>query len=74
MCGISCIVALDYQNAERERNNNRGSVSKELNASLEQVRHRGPDFKGQWISPDGRIGLCHCQSPNVRERVLKACP
>lgn len=32
------------------------SIAHELDASLEQIKHRGPDSRGQWISPDGRVG------------------
>lgn len=34
----------------------RSAISHELNASLDQIRHRGPDSRGQWISDDNRVG------------------
>jgi asparagine synthase (glutamine-hydrolysing) len=30
-----------------------------LAAMSELLAHRGPDGHGEWISPDGRVGLCH---------------
>lgn len=37
-----------------------GGVSAEgLLARLDTLAHRGPDDRGHWISPDGRIGLGH---------------
>lgn len=56
MCGISCIVALERQTEEERSRHSHKSLSKELDESLAQIRHRGPDSKGQWISPDGRVG------------------
>lgn len=70
MCGISCIVALEtctYKPKEQhlsqgvqgiQLNNDveRTAIAAELDASLELIKHRGPDSRGQWISPDKRVG------------------
>jgi asparagine synthase (glutamine-hydrolysing) len=40
----------------------RGGVSPdELNAAVAALHHRGPDGRGTWISPDGRVGLGHAR-------------
>ena len=31
-------------------------LAKELDDSLDLIKHRGPDARGQWISPDKRVG------------------
>lgn len=64
MCGISCSIRLNGAphvnghstgaasiEAQRER------TSIELDKSLELIKHRGPDARGQWISDDARIGM-----------------
>ena len=35
-------------------------IAKELDASLDLIAHRGPDSRGQWISPDKRVGQEPC--------------
>jgi len=71
MCGISCILSLQNShhhvrdpgqlpdglegiqlNGDVEFN----GLAKELDESLELIKHRGPDARGQWISPDKRVG------------------
>ncbi|KAL0256568.1 hypothetical protein SLS55_008963 [Diplodia seriata] len=54
MCGISCIVHQGNPSGV-----DRDKLSHELDASLEAIRHRGPDSRGQWISPDNRVALGH---------------
>lgn len=69
MCGISCILSLanaSHQHAHDLPNGTQGDAAKsspgrnglekELLASLEQIRHRGPDATGTWISDDCRVG------------------
>jgi len=48
MCGILGIVS-------RSPNSDKGW----LKNGLTSILHRGPDDLGQWISPDGRVGLAH---------------
>ncbi|KAL4927571.1 asparagine synthetase B family protein [Aspergillus undulatus] len=33
----------------------------QMNASLELVKHRGPDTRGQWFDPDHYVGLGHAR-------------
>lgn len=77
MCGISCIVALEGQPRELKTTSflngiasasvNGGDetarLAKELDDSLELIKHRGPDSRGQWISPDKRVGPLSIHSP-----------
>jgi asparagine synthase (glutamine-hydrolysing) len=55
MCGISCAIALDTA-ARRAHRNDRDSLGKTLDLSLQYLKHRGPDATGQWISENGRVG------------------
>lgn len=71
MCGISCIVTLQksrhkpkepaslpngIQAAELNGDADHNRLAKKLDASLEMIKHRGPDSRGQWISEDNRVG------------------
>ena len=69
MCGISCVLSLSanhHHNTTNLPNGNhseaaasgsrREHLEKELKASLEQIRHRGPDAAGTWTSDDCRVG------------------
>lgn len=71
MCGISCIVALQnsrhqlkdpgplpngIEGAEIDGDLGHNKLAKELDDSLELIKHRGPDSRGQWISSDKRVG------------------
>lgn len=66
MCGISCILSLashqhhrphDQPNGAAHINGDRReALATELNASLDQIKHRGPDSCGNWISDDCRVG------------------
>lgn len=55
MCGISCIVAL-HEATRLAHQRDKKSIEDKLRKSLEQIRHRGPDSTGTWISEDGRVG------------------
>ncbi|KAF7326805.1 Asparagine synthase [Mycena sanguinolenta] len=35
------------------------ALEQKLNASLEIIEYRGPDSRGTYVSPDGRVGLGH---------------
>lgn len=71
MCGITVSIALGRSGPSQtpghanghaspgQRNHNPPkptSLEDELNKSLDLIAHRGPDAKGVWVSPDGRIG------------------
>lgn len=51
MCGVAGILAYHAGASDIDR--------VELDAMNEQMRRRGPDGDGVWISDDGRIGLSH---------------
>ncbi|CAJ2513891.1 Uu.00g020100.m01.CDS01 [Anthostomella pinea] len=68
MCGISCILSLSGATQQRQQQpqrlpngyikkqsgSQREELEKDLNASLAQIAHRGPDACGNWISDDCR--------------------
>ena len=56
MCGLT--ACLDYREHEHLANARdiASKLEEEVENSLELVKHRGPDARGQWISSDGRIG------------------
>lgn len=86
MCGISCVLALQNsrqhlhetgslpngaKDAAVNGGADRATVSKELDESLEMIKHRGPDSKGQWISSDGRVGpLTLTYSRSIAEIIM----
>lgn len=49
MCGLIALVALQQQKLS-------AATIDSIDNSLEQIKHRGPDSQGKWISPSGRIG------------------
>jgi asparagine synthase (glutamine-hydrolysing) len=61
MCGITCAVALRGHGPLAKE---RGELSKTLDQSLDNIKHRGPDAEGHWISEDCRVGTwrsyCSC--------------
>ncbi|KAK3072332.1 hypothetical protein LTR53_007025 [Teratosphaeriaceae sp. CCFEE 6253] len=70
MCGTSCILSLaaqhqhtahDLRNGEHKKavGSERQRLDDELNASLAQIAHRGPDSCNNWISDDCRVALGH---------------
>ena len=52
MCGLIALVALQNPRLKVDTLNR-------LDQGLEQIKHRGPDSQGKWISPTGRIGPLH---------------
>ena len=67
MCGISVILKLRACDRSKDQNSQvngatgpndaaRAKLEKELDDSLEMIKHRGPDSRGQWISPDRHVG------------------
>ena len=55
MCGISAIFSLKRETRPAS------DISKQLDASLDKIAHRGPDARGSWISADRRVALAHCR-------------
>lgn len=58
MCGISCIVALEGR-AKSGGARDKADIERRLEASFENIRHRGPDSTGKWVSQDGKVALGH---------------
>lgn len=54
MCGITAMLTL--QGHLPLNHEIKGGLSISLNESLDMIKHRGPDSRGQWISPDSRVG------------------
>jgi asparagine synthase (glutamine-hydrolysing) len=42
----------------------RDDVQQALDASLDEIQHRGPDSRGHWISDDNRVGMLAIPSSN----------
>ena len=45
-----------HTNGYTPNNDKHDKLQTDLNASLESIRHRGPDGTGHWISDDCRVG------------------
>ncbi|KAE8385112.1 asparagine synthase [Aspergillus alliaceus] len=58
MCGISAFVGIQGPNG-LPVNKSAVGLETELNKSLDIIKHRGPDARGVWMSPDTRVGLGH---------------
>ncbi|KAK4982961.1 hypothetical protein LTR66_009015 [Elasticomyces elasticus] len=73
MCGISCILTLQNSSHEHAQpgalpnghdhqtngDTDRARLARELDESLESIKHRGPDSRGQWISDNKRVAFGH---------------
>lgn len=62
MCGISAWLSLGTPQQNGHTNaseKHRTKLATQLDCSVESMRHRGPDAKGVWVSPDGTAGLGH---------------
>lgn len=68
MCGISCVFGLKahspqphqqqpngYTNGDTQAQE-RKMLLRDLDQSLEKIKHRGPDSRGHWLSEDNRVG------------------
>ena len=55
MCGISCIVAIEERTGLVNKQD-KATIKDRLTKSLEQIRHRGPNSTGIWISQERRVG------------------
>ncbi|KAJ7930868.1 putative asparagine synthase [Mycena leptocephala] len=54
MCGLTSVFHPDGVDRSSVKD-----LENELEASLEIIKHRGPDSRGTYISPDARVGLGH---------------
>ncbi|OAX85389.1 asparagine synthase (glutamine-hydrolyzing) [Emergomyces africanus] len=66
MCGITASIALPLGHVHGDAHGSteaspEDSLTFKLEASLEKIKHRGPDGSGVWVSPDGSVGLGHCR-------------
>jgi len=68
MCGISCVFGLrahspiPHQQLTNGHSNGdthiqeRKKLLRDLDQSLDKIKHRGPDSRGHWLSADNRVG------------------
>jgi asparagine synthase (glutamine-hydrolysing) len=68
MCGISCVFGLKAHSPEPQQHQSNGysngdthlqerkKLLRELDQSLDKIKHRGPDSRGHWLSADNRVG------------------
>lgn len=54
MCGLTAVLCL--RGGACENNVDPQVLDRQMDESLELVKHRGPDARGQWFSPDHRVG------------------
>ncbi|KAF7297591.1 Asparagine synthetase domain-containing protein [Mycena kentingensis (nom. inval.)] len=54
MCGLTAVFYPDPTPTPSQE-----TLQARLNASLENIKHRGPDSCGVYVSPDARLGLGH---------------
>lgn len=54
MCGVTAYLTQQpiFNQAVKPPND----PEQTLDNSLDSIKHRGPDARGQWISNDGRVG------------------
>ena len=57
MCGISCTVQFGHNARDSGEAPTTPELEAEMEASLELIKHRGPDSRGIWISKDGAVGI-----------------
>ncbi|KAL9078976.1 MAG: hypothetical protein Q9157_002119 [Trypethelium eluteriae] len=57
MCGITAVVALDHVAQSTLNSQYRSRLGHEIQGSLSNIYHRGPDAHGIWISDDNRVAL-----------------
>ncbi|KAJ7244939.1 putative asparagine synthase [Mycena rebaudengoi] len=56
MCGL---IAALFTTDETSRRPSAKDLKSSLEASLDIIKHRGPDSRGTYLSADGRVGLGH---------------
>lgn len=59
MCGLTAFLA--QHGAPGSEENGRVptyNTEEALEASMEIVKHRGPDARGHWVSDDSQVGKC----------------
>ncbi|CEL01874.1 Putative Asparagine synthetase [Aspergillus calidoustus] len=63
MCGLTALLALNggSECLQCDSNQDPQALERQMDESLELVKHRGPDARGQWFSPDYSVGLGHAR-------------
>jgi asparagine synthase (glutamine-hydrolysing) len=68
MCGISCVFGLKTHSPGQQLHQTNGHANgdthmkerkellRDLDQSLDKIKHRGPDSRGHWLSADNRVG------------------
>lgn len=64
MCGLTAFLRLGRDNTPRNSEDSPQTLGKQIDDSLELVKHRGPDARGQWLSEDLRVGMLY-RDPRV---------
>ncbi|PYI21695.1 asparagine synthetase [Aspergillus violaceofuscus CBS 115571] len=59
MCGLTAFLALNGVAHDENTTVSSQRLASQINDSIDLVKHRGPDARGQWISPDTRVGFGH---------------
>ncbi|KAL3460614.1 hypothetical protein BJX64DRAFT_178756 [Aspergillus heterothallicus] len=59
MCGLTALLTLKGGANCPQRDPQ--ALERQMDESLELVKHRGPDARGQWFSPDYSVGLGHAR-------------
>ncbi|KAL3434133.1 nucleophile aminohydrolase [Aspergillus tetrazonus] len=62
MCGISAFLSLsEGASCPQADTIYPQALASQMNESLQLIKHRGPDARGQWLSSDYRVGLGHAR-------------
>lgn len=64
MCGFSASISvtpLASNNQAEDKRQSRESLTSNLKASVDAIRHRGPDDSDVWVDASGLVGLAHCR-------------
>lgn len=54
MCGITSFLTQQPDSDQTVKPPE--NLKPNLDSSLDSIKHRGPDARGQWISTDGHVG------------------
>ncbi|KAL2871493.1 asparagine synthetase B family protein [Aspergillus lucknowensis] len=63
MCGLTAVLSLNGGSncPQCDKIVDPQALNRQMEESLDLVKHRGPDARGQWFSPDYRVGLGHAR-------------
>ncbi|PYH91909.1 asparagine synthetase [Aspergillus ellipticus CBS 707.79] len=62
MCGLTAFLRLSGDKTcpqDKIEGASPPDLKSQVDSSLDLIKHRGPDARGQWFSPDSRVGLGH---------------